>query len=91
MTFILLFLAFCIYRMDLPEIASENDDSTEKNAVNNPKSIFEFPHLLVGVIALFLYVGVEVIAADSIILLEHPRGLPCQPPNSLPALRLQEC
>ena len=75
MTFILLFLAFCIYRIDLPEIASENDDSTEKNAENNPKSIFEFPHLLVGVIALFLYVGVEVIAADSIILFGASQGI----------------
>jgi len=75
MTFILLFLAFFIYRIDLPEIASENDDSTEKNAENNPKSIFEFPHLLVGVIALFLYVGVEVIAADSIILFGASQGI----------------
>ncbi len=30
-------------------------------------SIWQFPHLILGVIALFFYVGVEVIAGDSII------------------------
>jgi fucose permease len=75
MTFLLLCLAYCIYRIDLPEIASENDDSTEKKTENNLKSLLAFPHLLVGVIALFLYVGVEVIAADSIILFGASQGI----------------
>ncbi len=30
-------------------------------------SIFQFPHLLLGVLTLFLYVGVEVIAGDTVI------------------------
>jgi MFS transporter, FHS family, L-fucose permease len=35
--------------------------------LSGKKSIFAFPHLLMGVIALFFYVGAEVIAGDTII------------------------
>ncbi|MDT0677198.1 hypothetical protein [Autumnicola musiva] len=35
----------------------------------------EFPHLVLGVISLFLYVGVEVIAADSIISYGASQGI----------------
>ena len=39
------------------------------DAASNSKktSIWQFPHLLLGVVALFFYVGVEVIAGDTII------------------------
>lgn len=52
----------------LPEIEKEDDTETE-NISNNTdvKSIFHLPHLWMGVIALFFYVGVEVIAGDTII------------------------
>jgi MFS transporter, FHS family, L-fucose permease len=48
---------------DLPEIdlnAETEDVSTSKS------SIWEYPSLIFGVIALFLYVGVEVLAGDAI-------------------------
>ena len=52
----------------LPEIETEEDSETEKNSDNTDvKSIFHLPHLWMGVIALFFYVGVEVIAGDTII------------------------
>ncbi|MDC1347483.1 MFS transporter, partial [Glaciecola sp.] len=40
------------------------------------RSLFDFPHLVFGVIALFFYVGVEVIAADTIGLYGSSLGLP---------------
>jgi glucose/galactose transporter len=49
----------------LPEVSEEqdgNDASTSAKA-----SVFQFPNLVLGLIALFCYVGVEVIAGDSII------------------------
>lgn len=53
----------------LPEVKAageEEESSPEKSAVSSyaegKKSITEFPHLLLGVVALFLYVGVETIA-----------------------------
>lgn len=52
----------------LPEIESEEDSESEKGSENNEVgSIFHLPHLWMGVIALFFYVGVEVIAGDTII------------------------
>lgn len=52
----------------LPEIETEEDNATEKDtSINEVASIFHLPHLWMGVIALFFYVGVEVIAGDTII------------------------
>jgi len=65
-TVFLALLAIMIRFAHLPEINPEED---EENDVSNhtQKSIFDYPHLLLGVVALFFYVGVEVIAGDTII------------------------
>lgn len=50
----------------LPEVSEEQEGND--NSINSAKtSIFDFPNLVLGLIALFCYVGVEVIAGDSII------------------------
>jgi len=52
----------------LPEIENEdNKEDEEALGHEGEKSIFHLPHLWMGVIALFFYVGVEVIAGDTII------------------------
>src|SRR6185295_10922192 len=52
----------------LPDIHDEGEDESDKSSASAAKtSVFQFPHLLLGVIALFLYVGVEVMAGDTII------------------------
>jgi glucose/galactose transporter len=51
----------------LPEIEMEPDDEADKSIQTAKTSIFQFPHLWLGALALFLYVGVEVIAGDTII------------------------
>jgi MFS transporter, FHS family, L-fucose permease len=67
MTVILLVMAVLIYFSNLPETDAESE-TTEINASTPSRtSIFRFPHLLLGVFTLFLYVGVEVIAGDTII------------------------
>lgn len=50
----------------LPEIETEEEQEVAENK-NDVASIFHLPHLWIGVIALFFYVGVEVIAGDTII------------------------
>jgi FHS family L-fucose permease-like MFS transporter len=64
---VLLILAVLIYFSGLPEIDTDHEDETVAAANTGKTSIFHFPHLIIGVIALFLYVGAEVIAGDSII------------------------
>jgi MFS transporter, FHS family, L-fucose permease len=59
----------------LPEV-SEDQDGDDAAAINNKKSVFEFPNLVLGLIALFCYVGAEVIAGDTIINYGTSLGFP---------------
>ena len=54
----------------LPEVkaAGEDPDSAEESSYAASKtSIWQFPHLLLGVLALFLYVGVETVALGTLV------------------------
>ena len=62
----LLILALIIFYSGLPELDTDEEDTAIGIANANKKSIFQFPHLLLGVFTLFLYVGVEVIAVDTV-------------------------
>jgi len=66
MAIVLIVLGILIRKAPLPNV--------EESLIEEPKvgdtvktSIFQFPHLWLGVLALFLYVGVEVVAGDTII------------------------
>ena len=63
---VLVLLSIAIMRSSLPDIKDDGDEPAE-SASHSKTSIFQFPHLLLGVVALFLYVGVEVLAGDTII------------------------
>ncbi|MDB5023983.1 MAG: fucP 4 [Mucilaginibacter sp.] len=67
MVVVLLVLGVCIYFSGLPEIDTDKEDQAATPGKTSKTSIFQFPHLLLGVLALFLYVAVEVLAGDSII------------------------
>ncbi|HTE00622.1 MAG TPA: sugar MFS transporter [Mucilaginibacter sp.] len=67
MVVVLIILAVLIYFVSLPEIDTNHEDENVAAANAGKTSILNFPHLILGVIALFLYVGAEVIAGDSII------------------------
>jgi FHS family L-fucose permease-like MFS transporter len=67
MVIVLVILAVLIYFSSLPEIDTDHEDKAVAAANVNKTSIFQFPYLIIGVVALFLYVGAEVIAGDSII------------------------
>lgn len=51
----------------LPEINTEIESLEVAAANSSKKSIVEFPHLILGAIAIFLHVGTQVIAIDTII------------------------
>jgi glucose/galactose transporter len=63
----LILLAVLIYFSSLPEIDTEHEDEAVAIVNTGKTSIMQFPHLILGVVALFLYVGAEVLAGDSII------------------------
>jgi FHS family L-fucose permease-like MFS transporter len=58
--------ALGILKAHLPEIDPEEDDSVSSQGQSGKKSVFDFPHLILGVVCIFVYVGVEVIAIDTI-------------------------
>jgi len=60
----------------LPEIEMESEEDADKDESESRTSIFQFPHLWLGALALFLYVGVEVIAGDTIIRYGMSLGIP---------------
>ena len=66
MAIVLFLLGLLIRKAPLPNVEAapiEVSESGEKAKT----SILQFPHLWLGVLALFLYVGVEVVAGDTII------------------------
>jgi FHS family L-fucose permease-like MFS transporter len=60
---IILLLAVLVRYVRLPEVKEE--DSIQGSA--NQKTIFQFPHLILGALAIFFHVGTQVIAIDTII------------------------
>lgn len=67
MTVVLIGLAIMIYYSSLPEVEAEEEDEVLAAANKGKTSIMQFPHLLMGTLAMFVYVGVEVIAGDTVI------------------------
>jgi FHS family L-fucose permease-like MFS transporter len=51
----------------LPEINTEHENESVAIANSNKTSIFHFPHLVLGALAIFLHVGTQVVAVDTII------------------------
>jgi MFS transporter, FHS family, L-fucose permease len=66
MAIALVLLALMIYYSKLPEIDTNIEDDATAARNTNKTSVTQFPHLMLGVLALFLYVGAEVIAGDTI-------------------------
>ncbi|MDR3695917.1 sugar MFS transporter [Mucilaginibacter sp.] len=75
MVIVLLVLGIGVYFSGLPEIDTDGKDETSASDQTTKTSIFQFPHLLLGVLALFLYVGAEVLAGDSIISYGASKGI----------------
>ena len=67
MTIVLVLLGLLLRLAHLPEVDTDKEDPQVGDANSQKTSVWQFPHLILGMIALFFYVGVEVIAGDSII------------------------
>lgn len=70
MAAMLIALAAFVHFSPLPEIELEEDKSGD-----GAKGVLEHPRLILGVLALFFYVGVEVIAGDTIGLFGKEMGV----------------
>ncbi len=77
MAAVLALLGIMIRKAPLPHVEPEPIKETEAGQTEKT-SIFQFPQLILGVVTLFMYVGVEVIAGDSIIAYGLSLGLPVE-------------
>lgn len=67
MAIVLFVLGILIRKAPLPHVEAEEVEEDTAGGKTAKTSIFQFPHLWLGVLALFVYVGAEVIAGDTII------------------------
>lgn len=74
---IVLFLVGLLIRFtNLPKVSNTNENDSAADEISEKTNIWQFPNLWLGVISLFLYVGVEVIAGDTIIQYGQSMGIP---------------
>jgi glucose/galactose transporter len=66
MAVVLFVLGLLMQKAPLPSVESAIDAKTQSEK-ESQKTIFQYPHLWLGMLTLFVYVGAEVIAGDSII------------------------
>lgn len=59
----------------LPEIDTEHETKEVAEANFGKTSIFQFPHLILGALAIFLHVGTQVIAIDTVIPYANSFGI----------------
>lgn len=64
---VLALLGWIVRASPLPEINTEQESAELATANSGKKSILQFPHLVLGAIAIFLHVGTQVIAVDTVI------------------------
>ena len=67
MAIILFLLGVLIRKAPLPKVELDQEEANTSIGETTKTNIFQFPNLWFGVLALFVYVGVEVIAGDTII------------------------
>lgn len=71
-TGVLLVMGFLFYFSPLPEIKAVGEEDPDENIPESPAgsksktNIFQFPHLLLGVVAIFFVIGAETIAMGTI-------------------------
>ncbi len=75
MAVVLVLLGLLIKFVNLPDVDTDAEDEAVGVANEKKTSIWQFPHLILGVTALFFYVGVEVIAGDTIIRYGQSLGI----------------
>jgi glucose/galactose transporter len=86
---ILLVIAGLVIRFSsLPEINTEEEDADIKASHEGKTNIFHFPYLVLGAIAIFLHVGKQVIAIDTVIGYANSMGLDLVEAKAFPSYTL---
>lgn len=71
----LLLFGLWIPRSPLPEINTEDGNAVAEGGSDDRKSIFQYPYLILGAIALFFHVGTQVVSIDTVISYAGSMGI----------------
>ena len=85
---LLTLLGILIRFSPLPEIDTEQEDDELSSLNADKKSLFDFPYLILGVLAIFFHVGTQVIAIDTIIAYANSMGMPIMEAKVFPSYTL---
>jgi len=81
-------LGLMIRYSPLPEINTDGGNIEAAAANTDKKNIFQFPHLILGAVAIFLHVGTQVIAIDTIIGYANSMNISLMEAKSFPSYTL---
>jgi FHS family L-fucose permease-like MFS transporter len=85
---VLLGLGIFVRFSPLPEIDTEHETQEVAAANSGKTSIFQFPHLILGALAIFLHVGTQVIAIDTVIPYANSFGISLMEAKVFPSYTL---
>jgi FHS family L-fucose permease-like MFS transporter len=85
---VLIGLGLLVRFSPLPEIDTEQETAEVAAANSGKTSIFQFPHLILGAVAIFLHVGSQVIAIDTVIGYANSMGISLLEAKTFPAYTL---
>ncbi|RZM27489.1 MAG: glucose/galactose MFS transporter [Pedobacter sp.] len=85
---VLTILGILIRFSPLPEINTEEEDEALSTLNADKKNLFDFPHLILGVLAIFFHVGTQVISIDTIIGYANSLGTPIMEAKVFPSYTL---
>ena len=85
---VLLVLGFLVRYSPLPEIDTEHETKQLAAANQDKKTILAFPHLVLGALGIFLHVGTQVIAIDTIIGYANSMQIPLMEAKVFPSYTL---
>ncbi len=86
---VLLFVfGFVFYKSSIPDIDPKSLNKAEEGAGSERKSIFAYPYLILGALAMFCHVGSQVISVDTSIRYAESMGVTLDEAKILPSLTL---
>ncbi|MDF2157953.1 sugar MFS transporter [Algoriphagus sp. CAU 1675] len=85
---VLLMLGIFVRFSPLPEIDTDHESAELAEANSGKNSIFQFPHLILGALAIFLHVGTQVIAIDTVIGYANSFGIGLMEAKIFPSFTL---
>lgn len=85
---VLVLLGLLVRFSPLPEIDTEHETEELAAANMGKNSILQFPHLVLGAIGIFLHVGTQVIAIDTIIGYANSMQIPLMEARTFPSYTL---